>query len=244
MSEAPTPFTRTGFMVAFRRATPMAAGVGIYGVAFGIMAVQAKFTVAQATLMSALMFSGSAQLASVGVLAAGVGSVLAAATTLFLTIAVMNARYFLFSASLYPVLRGTTPLQAYGSLFMLGDGAWLMTMREHENGNRDAAFLLGASVGVYAAWVLGTLAGAFASNLATDPKKLGLDFFLVAFAAALFGGMFKGPKGAKDLGDIPTVLVAVPVALATQPWLGFGGALVLAGLAGGAAAFLRGGEKA
>lgn len=216
----------------------MAFGVGLYGVAFGIMAVQAKFTVAQATLMSALMFSGSAQLASVGVLAAGVSSVLAAAMTLFLTIVVMNARYFLFSASLYPVLRGTTPLQAYGSLFMLGDGAWLMTMREHENGNRDAAFLLGASVGVYAAWVLGTLAGAFASNLATDPKKLGLDFFLVAFAAALFGGMFKGRA------DIPTVLVAVPVALAAQPFLGFGGALVLAGVAGGAVAFLRGGEKA
>jgi 4-azaleucine resistance transporter AzlC len=220
-------------MLAFRRATPMALGIFVYGAAFGIMAVQAKFSILHATLMSALMFSGSAQLASVGVLTAGFSSLLAVASTLVLTIMVMNARYFLFSATLYPVLHGISPLKAYGSLFLMGDGAWLMTMKAHEEGNRDAAYLLGCSVGVYAAWVLGTLAGAFASNLASDPKKLGLDFFLVAFAAAMFGGMFKGR------GDIPTVLIAVPVALLAEPYLGFGGALVLAGLAGGLSAFLR-----
>jgi 4-azaleucine resistance transporter AzlC len=232
MGSAPT-FTRDGFLRAFRRAVPMSMGIFVYGMAFGIMAVQAKFTVTQATLMSALMFSGSAQLASVGVLTAGFSSLLAVASTLFLTILVMNARYFLFGATLYPVLHGISALKAYGSLFMLGDGGWLMTMKAHEDGNRDAAYLLGCSVGVYAAWVFGTLAGAFASNLASDPKKLGLDFFLVAFAAAMFGGMFKGK------GDVPTVLIAVPVALLAEPYFGFGGALVLAGLAGGLVAFLR-----
>jgi 4-azaleucine resistance transporter AzlC len=226
------------FMLAFHRALPMSVGIFVYGAAFGIMAVQAKFSIAQATLMSALMFSGSAQLASVGVLTAGFSSLWAVASTLFLTILVMNARYFLYGATLYPVMAGTPPLKAYGSLFMLGDGAWLMTMKAHEDGNRDTAYLLGCSVGVYLAWVFGTLAGAFASNLATDPKKLGLDFFLVAFAAAMFGGMFKGRN------DIPTVLIAVPVALLAEPYLGFGGALVLAGVAGGASAFLRAGKAA
>lgn len=235
MSVPPPPFTRKGFDVAFKRAMPMSFGIFIYGMAFGIMAVQAKFSVLQATMMSTLMFSGSAQLASVGVLTAGWSSLLAVASTVFLTILVMNARYFLFSATLYPLMAGTSPLKAYGSLFFLGDGAWLMAMKAHEDGNRDAAYLLGASIGPYVAWVLGTLAGAFASNFATDPKRLGLDFFLVAFAAAIFGGMFRGRS------DIPTVLIAVPVALLAEPHLGFGGALVLAGIAGGFAAFLKAG---
>jgi 4-azaleucine resistance transporter AzlC len=220
-------------MLAFNRALPMSVGIFIYGAAFGIMAVQAKFSILQATLMSTFMFSGSAQLASVGVLSAGFSSLAAVASTLLLTILVMNARYFLFSATLYPIMAGTPPLKAYGSLFMLGDGAWLMTMKAKEEGIEDAAYLLGASVGSYTAWVLGTLAGAFASNLATDPKKLGLDFFLVAFAAAVVGGMFKGK------GDIPTLLIAVPVALVAERYLGFGGGLVLGGIAGGLSAFLR-----
>ena len=233
VSSPPPPFTRKGFDVAFKRAMPMSFGIFIYGMAFGIMAVQAKFSVLQATLMSTFMFSGSAQLAATGVLTAGWTSLLAVASTVFLTILVMNARYFLFSATLYPLMAGTPPLKAYGSLFFLGDGAWLMTMKAHEDGIKDAAYLLGASIGPYLAWVFGTLAGAFASNLATDPRRLGLDFFLVAFAAAIFGGMFRGR------GDIPTVLIAVPVALICERYLGFGGALVVAGIAGGAAAYVK-----
>ncbi len=233
---SPPPFTRAGFELAFRRALPMSLGIFIYGMAFGITAVHAKFSVAQATAMSVLMFSGSAQLAAVGVLTAGWSSLIAVASTLFLTILVMNARYFLFSATLYPLMAGISPLRAYGSLFFLGDGSWLMTMKAHEDGCEDASFLLGASIGPYLAWVMGTLAGSFVSNLATDPKKLGLDFFLVAFAAAIFGGMFRGKS------DLPTLLIAVPVALLAQPLLGFGGALVSAGIAGGLAAFARGRE--
>jgi len=64
-----------------RRTLGGAAGigvaVGVYGVSFGVLAVAAGLSPAQAWVMSLLVFTGASQFAFVGVLAAG-GSALAA----------------------------------------------------------------------------------------------------------------------------------------------------------------------
>ena len=233
-----TPFTRAGFWRGFWRAQAFTIGIFVYGVAFGLIGAQAHLTITQALSMSVAIYSGTAQLAAIGVLTSSHGPALAVAWALFATLVVINARYVLFSATLRPWLSGVSPLQAYGTLFFLGDGSWLISMKAHEEGEQDAAFVLGASIGPFLSWMIGTYIGCIAIGFAPDPKKLGLDFFLVAFAAAMMVGMIRGRS------DFAVMLVAAVVAVGVVQIASFGTAVVAAGLAGGIVAFIRAGREA
>lgn len=226
-------FTMKGLMRGLLRTQGLSVGIFVYGLAFGLIAQQAKLSTMQAVMMSAVVYSGTAQLAAVGVLAAGTASLLAVGWALIATIFVINARYLLFSATLRPWLEQVSPFKAYGSLYFLGDGSWLLAMKAYEDGERDAAFVLGAGVGTFAAWIVGTWLGCIAVGLAPEPRRLGLDFFLVAFAAAMMVGM------ARQRADLVVIGVAAIVAPVAARFWGFGTAVVLAGLAGGLVAFLR-----
>jgi predicted branched-subunit amino acid permease len=61
-------FTWNGIWRGFRVGQPLGIGTFVYGVAFGLVAHQASIPVAEALLMSAVVYSGSAQLAAVSVI--------------------------------------------------------------------------------------------------------------------------------------------------------------------------------
>ena len=63
---------------------------GVYGISFGVLAVAAGLSAAQACAMSLLVFTGGSQFAAVGVIAAGGAAATAVANALLL--AVRNAR--------------------------------------------------------------------------------------------------------------------------------------------------------
>lgn len=233
----PVTFTRSGVWRGIKHLQPLTPGIFAYAVAFGLVAVQAKLSMGQALAMSALVYSGSAQIAAVGILAAGAASLAAMLWAVVGTVLVMNARYILYSAALRPWLGQVSPFKAYSSLFFLGDGGWLIAMRAHEDGEHDAGYVLGTSAGAFAAWVVGTAVGAVAGGFAPDPKMLGFDFMLVAFSAAMMTGMFRGRS------DLPVMAVAALVAIGVAKIAGFGGAVVAAGLAGGIVAWLRTPDK-
>src|SRR5436189_6288437 len=75
--------------------------VGVYGISFGVLAVAAGMSPAQACVMSMLVFTGASQFAFIGVLAGGGGAVAAMGPAVML--ALRNAAYGL---SLAPLLRG------------------------------------------------------------------------------------------------------------------------------------------
>lgn len=225
------PFTACGVWRGIRRAQPLAIGVFAYGLAFGLLALEAGLAVLEALAMSGLVYSGSAQLAAVNTLR-GTGFA-ASPAALAATILVLNARYVLYGAALRPWLGAVGPGRAYAALFVLGDGNWLLAMKAHEDGERDGGFVLGSGLVMFAAWLAGTAAGAISGALLPDPASLGLDFLLVAFAAALALGMTRGR------GDIATIAVAAAVALTVAQTLGGGWAVVTAGLAAAGLAALR-----
>src|SRR6187399_2349257 len=82
-------------------AVSVGLGVGLYGISFGVLAVAAGLSPAQACVMSMLVFTGASQFAFVGVLAAGGGALAACGPAVVL--AVRNAAYGL---SLVPILPG------------------------------------------------------------------------------------------------------------------------------------------
>jgi predicted branched-subunit amino acid permease len=133
----------------------------------------------------------------------------------------------LYGAAIQPWLAQATPRQALGTLFFLGDSNWALSMRHHQHGERDAGFILGSGVAMFAPWVGGTLLGFFLGNVVPAPATFGLDFMLVAFAAAIGISVWPGRAG------IAPAAAAAVVALALHKLLPGGWAIVGAGLAAG-----------
>lgn len=218
---APTTFTAAGFRRGFIGGQPLAPGTFIYGMVFGVLASEKGLAWLEALLMSVLVYSGSAQLAALQGWSAS-----PAIAPLVLTVLLINARYVLYGASVQPWLAGATRAQALPTLFFLGDGNWALSMREYHAGYRDAAYLFGSGVATALPWVLGTIAGHVVGRGVPHPTALGLDFMLVAFAAAIGVSVFRGRA------DLWPAAAAVAAAVLLALWLP-GWTIVGAGLAAG-----------
>ena len=218
---APAIFTAAGFRRGFAGGQPLAPGTFLYGVVFGVLASEKGLQWLEALLMSALVYSGSAQLAALQGWSAS-----PLVTPLVITVLLINARYVLYGASVQPWLAGATRPQACATLFFLGDGNWALSMREYHAGYRDAAFLFGSGVATALPWILGTLGGHLLGRGVPHPTVLGLDFMLVAFAAAIGASVFRCRAGLWPASA--AVLAAVLFSLWLPGWT-----IVAAGLAAG-----------
>ncbi|MES2975543.1 MAG: AzlC family ABC transporter permease [Pseudomonadota bacterium] len=226
-----TSFTTAGVRRGFFMAQPLAPGVLVYGLVFGVLASQRGLAWLEALLMSAMLYSGTAQLA---VLQGWNRD--AVILPLVITILVMNARYVLYGAAIQPWLSGVSKPRAWASLFLMGDGNWAMAMKEYEGGYRDAGFVLGSGLATFAPWVAGTIAGHLLAGSVPDPTTFGLDFMLVAFAAAIGVAVFKGRR------DLFPAVAAACTAFLLHRWLPGAWYIVGAGIAGALAGAWRHGR--
>lgn len=224
----PTRFTTAGFRRGYAHSQPMAVGVFAYAVTFGLLASDAGLSVLEAMFMSALVYSGSAQVATVAAVTSGAAIVAGVVTVLML-----NARYMLYGAALRPWLGQASTREAYSSLYFLGDGNWILSMKAHADGENDAAYVLGSGVAMFLPWVGGTLIGAVAGGWMGNPKLLALDFLLTAFCAAMAVGLYK------SRADFLPAFAALAVALLANAVAPSGWTIVVAGLTGAAVAYWR-----
>ncbi|MFC6717469.1 AzlC family ABC transporter permease [Natrialbaceae archaeon GCM10025810] len=197
----PVTFDREGIRAGFVTCLPVAIGVGGYGVAFGVLAGQAGLSVAEAGLMSALVVAGASQIVAVELWADPIPI-----ATILLTVFAINLRYSLMGAALQPWFRHLTAKQAYGSLFLMADENWALTMRELKTGSGRGAFLFGTGIAIWLFWVGSTILGVAAGGLVGDPATYGFDFILAAVFVAL----------AVDLWEGPSTILPWAVALATS----------------------------
>lgn len=221
-------FSYDGLRRGARDGLPLAVSILAYGIGFGLVAAQAGFGVGQAVVTSAAIYSGSAQLAAVNLLQTGEATL----WSLFATILVINARYLLFGATLQPWLWQAGPVRAYGSLLLLGDANWLMTMRAIRAGEVDRAYLAGTGLPITLGWLAGTALGAAAVSVLPRPEALGLDLMLACFAAGMMTAMVKARA------DLLPVVVGAGTALVVAHLAGPAPAIIAAGLAGAATAAL------
>ena len=149
----------------------------MFGIAFGVLAVQTGLAPWLAVVSSVVVVSGAAQFALVGLLVAGPGPVLVATTGLAL-------RHLPMSAKLADLI-GERSLRTRVSLaWVLTDETFGLTLRASQTGVPDlVAYKAAADVMLYSAWVTGTAVGAFVGR-AIDPAALGID---VLFALLFLG---------------------------------------------------------
>ncbi len=197
-----------------RTAVPLGVAVALFGVAFGVLALEAGLTPAAAVAMSATTFAGSAQLASVAVVDAGGG--LAAAIS---AAALLNSRYLPMGVSVAPVAWGGPVARLLGAQLMI-DESWALA---HTRDGLAWSRLLGAGALLYLAWVLGTAMGVLAGQALADPAALGLD---AAFPALFLGLLWPWLRHRRTAA---VATLAGGLALALTPVLPTGLPLLAAG---------------
>lgn len=187
-----------------RAVAPLAAAVGVFGVTFGVLALDAGLGRASSIVFSAITFAGSAQFAAAGVLSAG-GTLAAAIVAALL----LNTRYLPIGLSVASVLTGSR-LRRLVKAQLVVDESWAIG---HKGGGRyDGRLIVGAGITLWSAWVLGTTVGVLGGEALGDPERLGLDAAFPALFLALLVGQVENRRGfVAAIAGAMIALVLVPL---------------------------------
>ena len=196
---------RDSFRRGLRLGLPFAAVGFFLSVSFGVLARQAGFSVAQASVTAMIVFAGSAQFAALSVVTAG-GGIPAALTAGSL----MNARFLAMGIALAPSLPGGPAKRAAQGQTVV-DSSWALAHRG--DGTFDRWLLFGTTVPQYAAWTLGSVVGAVSGDLLGDTERLGLDaIYPVFFLSLLIAELRDSTSRRVALAGALVALALVPLA--------------------------------
>ena len=126
---------RTEFLAGAKDIAPLAIGVGIYGLAFGVLAAQAGMDGLHTGMMSAIVFAGSSQIVAIERIVAGAGAGAAVIAGIAL-----NLRLLLITASLREQFAGRPAWQVALGAHLRGRSGVVASMFHLERG--DEARLL------------------------------------------------------------------------------------------------------
>jgi predicted branched-subunit amino acid permease len=175
-SNDPTPYVDEHHEPSWREGlkvgTPTLFGIGAWGLVVGIAMVKSGLTVPQALGMTLIVFAGSAQLASLPLIAAH-----APIWVIFATAFVVNLRFVIFSALLAPHF-SHLPWQKRLMLgYVSGDmtvALFLQRFPSEEPQLGKLSYLKGLMYPNWISWQVGSIAGIFLGS--TVPAEWGLGF--------------------------------------------------------------------
>lgn len=208
--------------MGFRQMVPISVFVMVFGAAFGLAAMQSGLDAGWIVIMSALVFAGAAQFATLDLWGPQV-PVLALALTVF----AINARHLLMGATLYPWLRHLPPTRRYGVMVVASDANWALAMQSFGRGQPGLGVLFGGGLTLWLFWVLGTWLGTQVGDLIADGRRWGLDMVMGCFLLAMVVG------GQRNLRMLVIWVVAASASLAAYRYLPENSHVVVGALAGG-----------
>lgn len=221
-------FGLKGMLVGARRTLPIALSGCAYGLVFGVLTQQAHLSILEVLLMSGLVYAGSAQLIVLSLWTTPLPIPAIVFTTL-----IVNLRNVLLGVTISPWFLRIPRLKAYISVFFLADESWALLMSEFDTGKRNAAFLLGSGLVLYAEWLVSTVTGRVLGNVVHDPARFGLDFAFTAVFLSLLVGLWKGKS------DLLPWIVAAIVAVVSAHFLPGKWYILLGGLIGSIGGAIR-----
>ena len=199
--------------------------MGVYGVSFGVLAVGAGASVAQAMALSLLVFTGASQFAFVGVIASGGSAAAAVAPALMLA-----ARNAIYGLSLAPLLTGSRLARLLQSHLVIDETTAMARAQDSPEHARTAFLFTGLAV--MGCWNAGTLAGALAGGGIGDPRDLGMDAMFPAAFLALLSPQLRRPGAPRAAVSGALIAAAlVPITPPGVPIVAAVAALIPAGLA-------------
>ena len=162
------------FWSGVREEVPLLVGVFPFGMIYGALALNAGLSLAASQMMSSIVFAGSSQF-----IAAQLVHDAAPGLVIVLTIAVVNLRHMLYSASLAPYLEKLPIRWKILLAYLLTDEAYAPTALKFEREGASPLghwFLFGAGLALWSTWQVSTGLGIFLG--AAIPQSWPLDFAL------------------------------------------------------------------
>jgi len=198
-------------------ALSLGAAVGAFGFVFGVGAVSAGGSVAQACTMSLLVFTGASQFSAVSVVAAG-GTTTAALGGAML----LAARNAVYALALSRVIRGSLLRRLLAAQLVIDESTAMALSQDDLEHQRVAFWTTGLTV--YACWNLATLIGALVGT-SIDPTALGLDAAFPAGFVAMVTPHLRTRRG------LVAGVLGAAICLLTVPWTPIGVPILCAGAA-------------
>jgi predicted branched-subunit amino acid permease len=222
---------QAAFGEGLREISPALIATGAWALVTGVATVRMGLTLPHALAMSALVYAGSAQLAALPLIAAG-----APVWLILLTAIIVNLRFVIFSAGLYPYFAKLGLSRRLVLGYLTSDVGYLLSIRRWVDPREQVPgpteriwFFLGLAAGNWLAWQSLSVLGILLADRV--PPDWGLDFIGVLALITLV---------VPSISDTPSVVgaaVAAAVAVAANP-LPLKLSVLLAVLAGVAAAII------
>ena len=195
---------------------PLWPGVLAFSIAYAIAAGAAGFTAFEIVAMSALVFAGSAQVATVALYASGAGFL-----PIVLTGLLLNLRHTLYGLSLNRWLPARTTPPKPLLAFFLTDESYGIALKSFVAGRVSAGFLFGVSLALWVAWVPGAVIGVLVGGALPSTGRLGLEFIFPLTFVALLVLMVRNRI------DVVVALIAGALMLAVDGLVPAGASIVL-----------------
>ena len=195
------------FWAGVRAEAPLLIGVFPFGMIYGALALNAGLSKTTAQLMSSIVFAGSSQFITAQLIHDSVPGFV-----IVLTIAVVNLRHMLYSASLAPYVASLSTRWKTLLSYLLTDEAYAATVIHYEQEGITSFghwFFLGAGFSLWFTWQVSTALGIFLGT--AIPESWSLDFALPLTFIAMVVPVLK------NRASIAAALSAGVVALLAYP---------------------------
>lgn len=183
---------------------PLLVGVFPFGMIYGALALNAGLSKSTAQMMSSIVFAGSSQFVATQLIHES-----APGLVIVLTIAVINLRHMLYSASLAPYLASVSTRWRVLLSYLLTDEAYAPSIVKYEReGIKPFShwFLFGAGLALWTIWQISTALGIFLGT--AIPESWSLDFALpLTFIAMVVPVLKNRPAIAAALSAAVVALV-------------------------------------
>ncbi len=189
------------FRAGFVEMLPACLGLMPFGIVCGVGAAAAGAHWLAAIGMSAIIFSGAAQIVAGQLLAAD-----APLLVIVLTTFVLGLRFLMYSAAMAPYLKPLPARWQNALAFLITDQAFAAAVRRFDRAtDRHAAALhfAGAGFALWSCWQLTCLVGYFAGNLI--PSAWALEFAVPLCFLALLAPLMR---------NAPSILAAITAGIA------------------------------
>lgn len=162
------------YLSGMKSAVPVILGFVPVGIAYAIMARQARFSVMQTCGMSLAIFAGASQMMAVGMYAQGASIIAMIAATF-----ILNLRHLIMSTCVVNRIRNEKTRFKLLAAFGVTDESFAIFTTEKEE-KCSVWFFLGLITVTYSSWNVGTLIGAVTSDLLPEIITASLGIALYA----------------------------------------------------------------
>lgn len=171
------------FRAGIKDGLPLQLGILPFGVVFGVLGIESGLSVWQTFFMSSLLFAGTSQIIFAQLIA-----IATPALILLGSVAALNARHLLYSASISGYIRHQPLRWRIILAYLLTDEAYAVSIVRYQNQTSSPHMhyhLLGSGLLLWSVWQISTLIGILAGAAIPPSFALGFVIPLIFMAIVL-----------------------------------------------------------